>query len=86
MLEDDPTDAINDPRRVLILVREFIDSHKISAPETIHQSDRIIEDAYDFIEELCEAAGYAPGEDGDLFDDDTEEDDFYDRENPGLED
>lgn len=78
MLEyDDPLEHIDDPDKVLKLVRKFIDDHKISVPETIYQMDSIIEEAYEFIEALCDAAGYAPGEDDDLFDDDTGPDDYY---------
>lgn len=44
--------------RLLALVEEFIREQKISAPETICQSDRVIENAYQFIEHLCDVAGY----------------------------
>ena len=40
------------------LVRAFVAKHRISCPETIHQTDRVIEDAYGFIQDLADAAGY----------------------------
>jgi hypothetical protein len=42
----------------LELVRAFVAKHRISCPETIHQTDRVIEDAYGFIQDLADAAGY----------------------------
>ena len=42
----------------LDLVRAFVAKHRISCPETIHQTDRVIEDAYGFIESLVDVAGY----------------------------
>lgn len=43
---------------VLHIVQEFIKKHNLSCPETIYQVDKVIEDAYGFIEDLCNAAGY----------------------------
>ena len=50
------------------------------------QSDRVIENAYDFIEELCVAAGYAEEEtyDDEEIDDITGLD--YDEDNPAYGD
>lgn len=42
----------------LELVRAFVAKHRISCPETIHQTDRVIEDAYGFIQDLVDVAGY----------------------------
>lgn len=39
-------------------VQEFIIKHKISCAETIHQSDRVIENAYQLIEDLATIVGY----------------------------
>jgi len=36
----------------------FRDKHDISCPETIYQTDRVIVDAYEFIERLVEIVGY----------------------------
>lgn len=44
--------------RLLELCREFIEQQKIRAPETIYQADRVIENAYVFIEEVCDIVGY----------------------------
>lgn len=38
--------------------RDFIDAKEISCPETIAQTDRVIEGAYDFIEGVCDLVGY----------------------------
>ena len=38
--------------------RGFIDHNRIGCPETIYQSDRVIENAYEFIEQICEIVGY----------------------------
>ena len=40
------------------LVHNFIRDNKISCPETIYQQDKVIENAYEFIEALCEVYGY----------------------------
>ena len=40
------------------IVEKFVKKQKISCPETIYQSDRVIENAYEFIKELCNEVGY----------------------------
>lgn len=40
------------------LCKKFIEAQKISCPETIYQSDRVIENAYEFIEDICDIVGY----------------------------
>ena len=42
---------------------KFIEDQKITCPETIFQSDRVIENAYAFIKEICDIVGYAKYED-----------------------
>ena len=37
---------------------EFVESQRISCAETIHQTDRVIENAYEFIEDVCDIVGY----------------------------
>jgi hypothetical protein len=37
---------------------EFVESQRISYAETIYQSDRVIENAYEFIEDVCDIVGY----------------------------
>ena len=43
---------------VLQAVERFIVLHRINCPETIYQVDDVIEGACEFIEELCDIAGY----------------------------
>lgn len=44
--------------RVTAIVRAFLDEHHVSCPETIHQTDYVIENAYGLIEELADVVGY----------------------------
>lgn len=70
---------IKDPEKVLTLVREFIDTYEIRCAESVHQNDRVIENAYDLLEELGEAAGWAEPEE----DEDEDITGFdYDEDNP----
>jgi hypothetical protein len=41
------------------ICRDFIREHRITHPETIYQSDRVIEHAYELIENICNVVGYA---------------------------
>ncbi len=43
---------------LLAICRAFIDKQEIGCAETIHQTDRVIEGAYAFITDICEAVGY----------------------------
>jgi hypothetical protein len=45
------------------LCERFIEEQDITSGECIYQSDRVIENAYEFIEDVCEIAGYKPFED-----------------------
>lgn len=45
------------------IVKTFIEKHNITCPETIYQTDKVIESAYEFIEELCEEVGYLDEDD-----------------------
>jgi hypothetical protein len=40
----------------------FIEKQSIGAPETIHQCDWVIENAYEFIEGVCNIVGYVDEE------------------------
>ena len=42
--------------------RLFVQRMRISCPETIYQTDRVIENAYEFIEGICERVGYVDNE------------------------
>ncbi len=44
-------------------VRQFVTTQKISCAETIYQTDRVIENAYEFIEGCCKITGYHKHED-----------------------
>ena len=44
------------------LCLKFINDQKIDCAETIHQTDWVIENAYEFIEDICEIVGYAENE------------------------
>lgn len=50
--------AAKKPDQVLKIVQAFVKKQEISCPETVYQSDRVIENAYEFMEELFNAAGY----------------------------
>jgi hypothetical protein len=52
MSEEEQKDAL------LTLVRVFIAKQSIHCQETIYQTDRVIENAYEFIESLCDVVGY----------------------------
>lgn len=43
---------------LLAEVKTFVKEQRISCPETIYQTDRVIENAYEFIEKLCDIVGY----------------------------
>ena len=45
-------------KTALGIIERFIDDNGIGCAETIYQSDRVIQNAYEFIEELCELVGY----------------------------
>jgi hypothetical protein len=56
-----------DVQALLLLCKKFIDEHDIGCAETIYQTDRVIEDASEFIEAICDIVGYPispPGETG----------------------
>ena len=55
-------DRQRDPtERLWLACRRFIDEKQIRCAETISQSDRVLEGADDFIEEICRIAGYYEG-------------------------
>jgi hypothetical protein len=37
---------------------QFIEAQHINCPETIYQTDWVIENAYEFIEQVCNIVGY----------------------------
>lgn len=42
------------------IVTDFVAEQRITCAETIYQSDRVIENAYDLIAKLCNVVGYKP--------------------------
>ena len=48
----------SDRYKVFKLIKKFIIKNKIHSAETVYQSDHVIENAYEFIESLCEIVGY----------------------------
>lgn len=44
--------------KLLARVEKFISDQRIGCPETIYQTDRVIESAYEFIQDLADIAGY----------------------------
>ena len=49
---------MTDQEKLYNICKEFITKQHISCPETISQTDKVIENAYDFIEEICNIVGY----------------------------
>lgn len=45
------------------LCQNFIAAQEISCAECVYQSDRVIENAYEFIEDICNVVGYLKTED-----------------------
>lgn len=53
-------DQMNELHRICL---DFITKQRITCPETIYQSDRVIVNAYEFIEQICDVVGYAEYQD-----------------------
>jgi len=47
------------------LCKTFIEKQQIHCVETIYQTDRVIENAYGLIEDICDIVGYAEDWDND---------------------
>lgn len=54
---------------LLKLCQEFIEEQRIECAEDVYQSDCVIENAYEFIEQICEIVGYAEPKDEELEED-----------------
>ena len=59
------TELVN-TRKLVDHCAQFIQDQRISCAETVYQTDRVIENAYEFIEGVCDIVGYY--EDPDLAD------------------
>ena len=47
-----------DNTALMKICQDFIEKHKISCSETIYQTDRVIEDSYSFIDDICNIVGF----------------------------
>jgi hypothetical protein len=69
------SDDIEEKKAALwALCEQFVADQTIFCAETVYQSDRVIENAYAFIADVCEIVGYAPLDDDDDEDDDEDDD------------
>jgi len=50
--------VVTDKDKLWQLCRAFVENNKISCPETVYQSDHVIEHGYDFITEVCKIVGF----------------------------
>ena len=56
MIDYEP--SVKDMAKLWNLCIKFIEEQEISCPETIYQTDWVIENAYEFIEDICNEVGY----------------------------
>lgn len=61
MINDEP--STKEMAALWALCMEFVEQQRISCPEAIYQTDRVIENAYDFVADVCERVGYFKEED-----------------------
>jgi GTP-dependent phosphoenolpyruvate carboxykinase len=52
-------------RKLRTLCEQFVQDQRIYCPESIYQTDRVIQNAYEFIEKVCDIVGYLDTEDED---------------------
>lgn len=52
----------NDMLRLWKFCEQFIKKQDIHCPETVYQTDRVITNAYEFIEGVCNIVGYYDGD------------------------
>ena len=51
------TELLN-TRKLVDHCEQFITTQRISCAETVYQTDRVIENAYEFVEGVCDIVGY----------------------------
>lgn len=51
-------DELRNLAKIKAIILNFVDDNNIYAPETISQTDRVIVNAYEFIEDLVNIVGY----------------------------
>lgn len=49
---------MNKEKELLELCKSFINEQQITCAESVWQSDRVIENAYELIEKICNICGY----------------------------
>lgn len=49
---------MNREHDLIKLCEKFIEDNNITCPETVYQTDRVIVNAYRFIEKICDIVGY----------------------------
>lgn len=49
---------VDDAESLVFLCQKFIKEQKIRTPESVYQMDNVIENAYEFIEQVCDIVGY----------------------------
>lgn len=54
---------LTEARKLWQVCAQFIQAQNISCAETVYQTDRVIENAYEFIEQVCDVVGYVDLED-----------------------
>jgi hypothetical protein len=57
------TAQIDSKTSLWTLCEKFIKTNQISCPESIYQCDHVIENAHDFIAEICKIVGYHKDDD-----------------------
>lgn len=60
MIEREP--SVKEMAALWNICVKFIEEQKIHYPETIYQTDWVIENAYGFIEDICDEVGYLEDE------------------------
>lgn len=49
---------LDDVNKLWTLCKKFVETQQITCAESVYQSDRVIENAYELIEEICNLVGY----------------------------
>ncbi len=61
MVNDEP--SMQELVKLWNICSDFINNQRIWGAESVYQVDRVIENAYEFIHEICETVGYIELED-----------------------
>jgi hypothetical protein len=61
MVDHEP--SVKDMAALWKLCAKFVEDNNITCAETVYQSDRVIENGYVFIADVCEIVGYVELED-----------------------